>query len=466
MRVLFSPVVWEEGPDGLRGGFTGHIKQALPDLKAKLNAHMAQAQQELQSYGDVAFTGKAHRVRGRCEVVVSRLETAFEKVQDPIVTKFANDFNASIEGTSPDITTTELCGGARIYYIFNNIFWKNLEAIDPCGNLSVKDIRTAIRNSTGPRPSLFVPEVAFDLLVKPQIKRLEPPSLRCVEYAYEELLKICDGCGGKVGEPGAPGNGAISEAPLPGVGGGLRTFARTACTDADLRGVPHKYTAGVHQHESPGFYRRRRRHFRVGEAVRGQTEKATRRGRKKGRHFLFGLQSHSAPTKAVAEAPELNEGYSSRQMATSVPGTPLQRETNGGKDDMPSPDGPNVAGPSQSHLQQQQHHRRQSQASGSSVGRYSGDLGPSNGASPQPASSLTSAGFAQGKESFLTYFFGGGAGGKSVPGEKLGGVPPPGKDVVTAAAGNALSRSGSAELDNELMMRLGQAPSQLEDLGS
>jgi dynamin 1-like protein len=62
-------------------------------------------------------------------------------------------------------------------------------------NLSVLDIRTAIRNSTGPRPSLFVPELAFDLLVKPQIKLLEIPSQRCVELVYEELIKICHTCG-------------------------------------------------------------------------------------------------------------------------------------------------------------------------------------------------------------------------------------------------------------------------------
>jgi len=42
---------------------------------------------------------------------------------------------------------------------------------------------------------LFVPEIAFDLLVKPQIGLLETPSLRCVEDVYEELLKICHSCG-------------------------------------------------------------------------------------------------------------------------------------------------------------------------------------------------------------------------------------------------------------------------------
>jgi dynamin 1-like protein len=38
--------------------------------------------------------------------------------------------------------------------------------IEPTQSLEIQDIRTTIRNSTGPRPSLFVPEVAFDLLVE------------------------------------------------------------------------------------------------------------------------------------------------------------------------------------------------------------------------------------------------------------------------------------------------------------
>lgn len=110
------------------------------------------------------------------------------------MTQFARDFVSSIEGTNVDISTKELSGGARIYYIFNDIFGHALASIDSTSNLDNQDIRTAIRNSTGPRPSLFVPEVAFDLLVKPQIKLLESPSLRCVELVYEELVKICHNC--------------------------------------------------------------------------------------------------------------------------------------------------------------------------------------------------------------------------------------------------------------------------------
>ena len=118
-----------------------------------------------------------------------------------LMTQFARDFVSSIEGTSLEISTTELSGGARVYYIFHEVFGHALDSLDPTANLSPYEIRTAIRNSTGPRPCLFVPEVAFDLLVKPQIKLLEAPSLRCVELVYEELVKLCHNCTSHVCAP-------------------------------------------------------------------------------------------------------------------------------------------------------------------------------------------------------------------------------------------------------------------------
>ncbi|KAK6066153.1 dynamin central region [Seiridium cupressi] len=156
-----------------------HIRERLPDIKARLNTLMGQTQQELASYGDNHFSGKEHRG----SMILQQM------------TKFASSFISSIDGTSSEISTKQLSGGARIYYIFNSVFGSSLESIDPTSNLSALDIRTAIRNSTGPRPSLFVPEMAFDLLVKPQIKMLEGPSQRCVELVYEELIKICHTCG-------------------------------------------------------------------------------------------------------------------------------------------------------------------------------------------------------------------------------------------------------------------------------
>ncbi|KAK3616977.1 Dynamin-related GTPase protein, partial [Elasticomyces elasticus] len=107
-----------------------------------------------------------------------------------LMTLFATSFISSIDSTSLEISTKELCGGACIYYIFNSVFGNLLESVILTCNLSVLDINTAIRNATGPRPSLFGPELAFDHLVKPQIKLLEWPIQRCVELVYEELITI------------------------------------------------------------------------------------------------------------------------------------------------------------------------------------------------------------------------------------------------------------------------------------
>ncbi|EDO19037.1 hypothetical protein Kpol_2002p110 [Vanderwaltozyma polyspora DSM 70294] len=152
-----------------------HIREKLPDIKARLSTLVGQTEEELASYGDIGMIANENRAG-----LILQL-----------MNKFASKFISSIDGTYSDIGTKELCGGARIYYVFNNIFGNSLKSISPTANLTTHDIRTAIRNSTGPRPSLFVPELAFDLLVKPQIKLLLDPSQRCVELVYEELVKIC-----------------------------------------------------------------------------------------------------------------------------------------------------------------------------------------------------------------------------------------------------------------------------------
>ena len=48
-----------------------------------------------------------------------------------------------------------------------------MQDLDTFDGLTDGEIVTAIRNSTGARLPLFVPEGSFDLLVKRQIKKLE-----------------------------------------------------------------------------------------------------------------------------------------------------------------------------------------------------------------------------------------------------------------------------------------------------
>lgn len=76
-----------------------------------------------------------------------------------LLSKFSNAYVDAIDGKSGDVSVSELYGGARISYIFHHSFDRGLKSIHPFDGLDDADIRTAIRNATGPRPSLFVPEV-------------------------------------------------------------------------------------------------------------------------------------------------------------------------------------------------------------------------------------------------------------------------------------------------------------------
>lgn len=104
-----------------------------------------------------------------------------------IISKFSSAYCATIDGTFGQIEVSELCGGARISFIFHETFGRALDSIDAFSGLSTRDILTAIRNASGLRPSLFVPEISFELLVKRQIRRLEDPSLR---FAFDFFFAI------------------------------------------------------------------------------------------------------------------------------------------------------------------------------------------------------------------------------------------------------------------------------------
>ncbi|KAK9120712.1 hypothetical protein Syun_018329 [Stephania yunnanensis] len=114
-----------------------HIKAALPALKSRISSDLVAVAKEHQSYGEITES-KA----GQGALLLN------------ILTKFSE------EGKNEAMSTSELSGGARIHYIFQSIFVKSLEEVDPCDDLTDDDIHTAIQNATGPRSALFVPEMS------------------------------------------------------------------------------------------------------------------------------------------------------------------------------------------------------------------------------------------------------------------------------------------------------------------
>ncbi|GAA0173603.1 membrane traffic protein [Lithospermum erythrorhizon] len=154
-----------------------HIKTVLPGLKARISAQLVSVAKEHASYGEISES-KA----GQGALLLN------------ILSKYTEAFSSMVEGKNEEMSTSELSGGARIHYIFQNIFVKCLEEVDPCEGLTDDDIRTAIQNSTGPKSALFVPQVPFEVLIRRQIARLMDPSLQCARFIYDELIKMSQRC--------------------------------------------------------------------------------------------------------------------------------------------------------------------------------------------------------------------------------------------------------------------------------
>lgn len=148
-----------------------HIKQTLPDIKARIQASLQKYSAELGQLGDSMLGNSANIVLN-------------------IITEFSNEYRTVLEGNNTELSSIELSGGARISFVYHELYSNGVKAVDPFDQVKDIDIRTILYNSSGSSPALFVGTTAFELIVKQQIKRLEEPSLKCVSLVYDELVRI------------------------------------------------------------------------------------------------------------------------------------------------------------------------------------------------------------------------------------------------------------------------------------
>jgi len=161
-----------------------HIRDHLPELKANVQKQFREVDRELNALG-------SHQVD-----LSDR--TAMGQVILSLLGKYSNNFVNSIEGRQPSevfdssfATQNGLCGGALISRAFKR-FSDSIDALDTFHGLSDSDISMAILNATGPRPSLFVPELSFEALVKRQLVLLKEPALNCVMEVFEIVHQVAD----------------------------------------------------------------------------------------------------------------------------------------------------------------------------------------------------------------------------------------------------------------------------------
>jgi replication fork clamp-binding protein CrfC len=149
-----------------------HIRATLPDIKARITQQLQKFNAELLTLGGPLGDGNSGNV------VLS------------VITEFTSEFRTVIDGNTNDLSLNELSGGARISFVFHELFNNGVKSIDPFDQVKDGDIRTILYNSSGSTPSLFVGTTAFEVIVKQQIKRLEEPSLKCCQLVYDELIRI------------------------------------------------------------------------------------------------------------------------------------------------------------------------------------------------------------------------------------------------------------------------------------
>lgn len=107
-----------------------HIRATLPDIKARISQNLQKFNAELQSLGGPLGDGSSGNI------VLS------------VITEFTSEFRTTIDGNTNDLSLNELSGGARISFIFHELFNNGIKSIDPFDQVKDGDIRIILYNSS------------------------------------------------------------------------------------------------------------------------------------------------------------------------------------------------------------------------------------------------------------------------------------------------------------------------------
>ncbi|CAJ0968265.1 unnamed protein product [Ranitomeya imitator] len=184
---------------------TNHIRDTLPGLRNKLQSQLLSIEKEVEEYKNFRPDDPARKTKALLQMVQ----------------QFAVDFEKRIEGSGDQIDTYELSGGARINRIFHERFPFELVKMEFDEKDLRREISYAIKNIHGirhvqhgewrgvarvlallrfvlcsplPITGLFTPDMAFETIVKKQVKKIKEPCLKCVDMVISELISTVRQC--------------------------------------------------------------------------------------------------------------------------------------------------------------------------------------------------------------------------------------------------------------------------------
>ncbi|KAM9069504.1 dynamin-1 isoform 11-T11 [Sarcophilus harrisii] len=157
---------------------TNHIRDTLPGLRNKLQSQLLSIEKEVEEYKNFRPDDPSRKTKALLQMVQ----------------QFAVDFEKRIEGSGDQIDTYELSGGARINRIFHERFPFELVKMEFDEKELRREISYAIKNIHGIRTGLFTPDMAFETIVKKQVKKIREPCLKCVDMVISELINTVRQC--------------------------------------------------------------------------------------------------------------------------------------------------------------------------------------------------------------------------------------------------------------------------------
>ena len=147
-----------------------HIQKSLPALRQQIAAKYEEARQHWE-----AIKPDGDNPSG----------TALQ-----LIIQFSTAFSSALNGTATDVQTHTISGGAKIFDVFQNTFRPAIDRMDILSGIEDVDILTAIKNASGVRPCLYVPQSAFEMLISKQVRNFEAACHQCVDNVYTELKAI------------------------------------------------------------------------------------------------------------------------------------------------------------------------------------------------------------------------------------------------------------------------------------
>ncbi|KAJ0013071.1 hypothetical protein NQD34_017405 [Periophthalmus magnuspinnatus] len=162
---------------------TNHIRDTLPNLRAKLQSQLLSIEKEVEEYRNFRPDDPSRKTKALLQMVQ----------------QFSVDFDKCIEGSGDQIDTAELSGGARINRIFHERFPFELVKMEFNEKELRKEISYAIKNIHG-ITGLFTPDMAFETIVKRQIGKIKEPCTKCVDMVISELVNTVRQCTKKLAQ--------------------------------------------------------------------------------------------------------------------------------------------------------------------------------------------------------------------------------------------------------------------------